>query len=126
MVPRIGVMREVPNRHYATALKSGLHNGSTLGSSARSPQPALFQYDEETLKDATTNNELPKSPCSLYFQCAKSTFDLRSLLQDIKKIGTSLASVRCVQKVSKDAFNITFTTPDERRLSFKKSEYVSR
>ena len=90
------VMREVCNRPHSTAFKSGLHDGSTPGSSARSPQPALIHYDEETLKDATTNNELPRSPCSLYFKCATSTFELRSLLQNIKKIGISLASVRCV------------------------------
>ena len=87
------VMREVSNRPYSTALKSCLHDGSTPGSSAFSLQPALIHYDEETLKDATTSNELPSSPCSLYFKCATSTFELRSLLQNIKKIGISLASV---------------------------------
>ena len=120
------VTSEVLNRAYSAALMSGVHDGSATRSPARSAQPAIICYDKAALEDARANNELPNRPCSLYFKYAKSTFDLRSLLQDVKKIGISLASVRCVQKVSSDAYNITFTTPEERRLFYEKSEHVSR
>ena len=133
MVPRIGVIltkndvpSEVLNRAYSAALMSGVHDGSATRSPARSAQPAIIRHDKATLEDVTANNELSNRPCSLYFKYAKSTFDLRSLLQDVKKIGISLASVRCVQKVSSDAYNITFATPEERRLFYEKSEHVSR
>ena len=120
------VMPEVPDRAYSAVLMSGVHDGSTSGSSAHSAQPAIIRYGTATLKDVTANNEPPNHPCSLYFKYAKSAFDLRSLLQDVKKIGISVASVRCVQKVPSDAYNITFTTSEERRLFYEKSNYVSR
>ena len=120
------VSSDVLNRAYAAAVMSGVHDGSATGSPVRSAQPAFIRFDQATLEDVTINNELPKRPCSLYFKYAKSTFDIRGLLQDIKKIGISMASVRCLQKVSSDAYNITFTTPEERRLFYEKSEYVSR
>ena len=117
------MMPVVPDRAYSDVLMSGVHDGSTSGSPA---QPAIICYGTATLKDVTANNELPYHPCSLYFKYAKSAFDLRSLLQDVKKIGISVASVRCVQKVPSDACNITFTTSEERRLFYEKSKYVSR
>ena len=118
------MMPEVANHAYSAALMSGVHDGSTTGSPARSAQPSIIRYDKATLEDVTANNELPNRPCSLYFKFAKSVFDIRSLLQDIKKIGISLASVRCLQKVSSDAYNITFTTSEERCLFYERSEYV--
>ena len=120
------VTSEVLKRAYSTAVMSGVQEGSAARSSTRSAQPAICRYEEAALENATANNELPSRPCSLYFKYAKTSFDMRSLMQDVKNCGISLASVRCIQKVSADAYNITFTTPGERKLFYEKSECVYR
>ena len=62
-------------------------------------------------------NELPKCPCSLYFHLNVSNFDVQSLLQ---RCGINMSAVRCAQRVSKDAYTITFKTPEEHDLFSKK------
>jgi len=65
-------------------------------------------------------------PCSLYFHLNVSNFDVQSLLQDVKRCGINMSAVRCAQRVSKDAYTITFKTPEERDLFSKKSKYIAR
>ena len=120
------VTSDVLKRTYSTAVMSGVQDGSSTRSSTRSAQPAIIRYEEAALENAAANNELPRRPCSLYFRYAKPSFDMRFIMQDVKNCGISLASVRCIQKVSADAYNITFTTPEERKLFYEKAECVYR
>lgn len=111
-------MSEVPRRGYSDAAKAGLN--------VDSPQPNILRHDPDYLRDATKNNDLPKRPCSLYFHLSVPNFDVPSLLQDVKRCGIVMSAVRCAQKVSKDAFIITFKTPEDREMFSKKSELISR
>ena len=103
----------VTSHGYSDPAKTGLDDGS--------PQPNVLRYDEKRLKEVSESNELPKGPCSIYFNCDKSAF-----LQDVKKIGICLSSVLCIQEAGKDGFIVSFKTPDECRLFSEKSSYIRR
>ena len=110
------VMDEVPRRNYVAAVQTGLRE--------RSPQPNVLRENFEVLKDASLNNELPKRPCSFYFHLGNTNFDIQSILQDVKQCGVIMSDVRCVQKVSKDGYTITFKTPEGRQLFSEKSKFA--
>lgn len=112
------VMNEVPRRDYAAAVQTGLERDSSL--------PNVIREDFQVLKNASLNNELPKRPCSFYFHLDKTNLDMQSFLQDVKRCGIGMSSVRCLQRVSKDGYTITFETPKERHLFSEKSKFISR
>ena len=109
---------DVSSRGYSDAAKTGLDDGS--------PKPNVLRYDEKRLKEVSESNELPKRPCSIYFNCDKSSFVLQSFLQDVKKIGICLSSVLCIQEAGRDGYIVSFKTPDECRLFSEKSSYIRR
>lgn len=111
-------MSQDSRRDYSAVAQTGL-DGNSL-------QPNVICHDQDHLKNAAISNELPKRPCSLYFHSNVSNFDVQSLLQDVKRCGINMSSVRCAQKVSKDAYTISFKTPEEGDLFSKKSKYIER
>ena len=97
-----------------------------VGLNGNSPQPNIIRHDQEYLKDASIANDLPKRPCSLYFHLSATNFTVQSLLQDVKRCGINMSSVLCAQKVSKDAYVVTFKSPEDRDLFPQNSTYISR
>ena len=97
-----------------------------VGLNENSPQPNIIRHDQEYLKDASIGNDLPRRPCSLHFHLIVTNFTVQSLLQDVKQCGISTSSVICVQRASKDAYVVTFKTPEERDLFFQNSRYIAR
>ena len=65
-------------------------------------------------------------PCSLHFRLSATNFSVQSLLQDVKRCGINMSSVLCAQKVSKDAYVVTFKSPEDRDLFSQNSTYISR
>ena len=90
------------------------------------PLPAVVSHDDNVMKSTYADNELPRRPCSVFFKLAHQAFNMRSLFQDISKIGISPSSVRCLQRVSEGAYVITFKDPEERRIFSEKSSFISR
>lgn len=111
-------MSQESRRAYSDAVQVGLNGNS--------PQPNAIRYDQEYLKDASIGNDLPKRPCSLHFHLNVTNFTVQSLLQDVKQCGISVSSVQCAQKVSQDAYVVTFKTPEDRDLFFQNSRYIAR
>lgn len=112
-------MSQDSRRDYSAIAQTGLDGNS--------PQVNVFCHDQDYLKNASISNEkvneLPKRPCSLYFHLNVSNFDVQSLLQ---RCGINMSAVRRAQRVSKDAYTITFKTPEERDLFSKKSKSIAR
>ena len=106
--------------------RSAYSDVAQVGLNGNSPQPNIIRHDQEYLKDASIHNDLPKRPCSLYFHLNATNFTVQSLLQDVKRCGISISSVLCAQKVSKDAYIVTFKTPEDRDLFSQNSRYIAR
>ena len=111
------VMNDASRLNNIAAVPTGLEDFS--------PQPNILRADTKVLKQASLNNDLPKRPCSIYFHLGKANFDIRSILQDVKRCGIIMTDVRCLQKVSKDGYTITFKTPEECQMFSEKSQFIS-
>ena len=96
-----------------------------VGLNVNSPQSDIIRHDQEYLKEASMRNDLPKRPCSLHFHLNVTNFTVQSLLQDVKQCGICVSSVLCAQKVSKDAYVVTFKSPEDRGLFSQKSRYIA-
>ena len=110
-------MSQDSRRSYSAVAQAGLNGNS--------PQPNAICHDQDYLKDASIHNDLPKRPCSLYFHLSVTNFTVQSLLQDVKRCGINMSSVLCAQKVSKDAYVVTFKTPGDRDLFSQNSRYIA-
>lgn len=90
------------------------------------PQPAMLNHDDDVRTTTFADNNLPKRPCSIFFKLAFQALNMRSLFQDLSRIGILPSSVRCLQQVSKGAYVITFSNSDDRQKFSNESSFISR
>ena len=90
------------------------------------PLPTVASNDENVMRRTYADNELPKRPCSIFFKMAPKALNMRSLFEDLNRIGISPSSLRCMQYVSQGGYVITFKDPQERVTFSQKSSFVSR
>lgn len=89
------------------------------------PQPTMLNHDDDAKTTTFVDNNLPKRPCSIFFKLAFQALNMRTLFQDLSRIGILPSSVRCLQQVSKGAYVITFSNPDDRQKFSAESTFVS-
>ena len=61
-----------------------------------------------------------------FFKLAFQALNMRTLFQDLSRIGILPSSVGCLQQVSKGAYVITFSNPDDHQKFSAESTFISR
>ena len=66
----------------------------------------------------------PKDRVLFFFKMALKALNMRSLFEDLNRIGISPSSLCCMQHLSQGGYVITFKDPQERVTFSQKSSFV--
>lgn len=89
-------------------------------------QPSILNQDDHVRTTTFADNNLPKRPCSIFFKMTFQALNMRTLFQDLSRIGILPSSVRCLQQVAKGAYVITFSNPEDRQKFSAQSTLIAR
>ena len=74
--------------------------------------------------DNLRRNYLPKRPCSVYFKQARDPTNVQSFLAELKNHGIPVSAVKCLQRLDKESFMVTFDKPEYCEAFSSRSAFV--
>lgn len=97
-------------------------NGSELYSSVASG----FADDRSNRGnfDNLRRKYLPKRSCSVYFKQARDPTNVQSFLAELKNHGIPVSAVKCLQRLDKESFMVTFDKPEYCEAFSSRSAFV--